>query len=243
MRPAQASEKSSRMESMAGRIDDSRDALPQTDKSGLLSQAQSGDSEAFGRLVEPHIRQLYRIALKITRNHEDAEDVCQNSMVKAFTNIRAFRGSSRFSTWLMRIGMNEALMKLRKRRSEARHISFNEGYLPAIPYIAGIPDNRTTANPLALCARGERIAMLWEAIGELETKSKAAIWSYGFQEKGTQEMAVSLNLSKSGVKSRLSRAMGQLRTIMAKRITQRTPPVAGASRANHGDYRKKASFA
>src|SRR5215467_5067391 len=84
----------------------------------LVTRAQQGNEEAFSELVRRHSGQVYGLSLNMLRNREDAEDNLQNVLVKAFHNIRRFEGNSQFSTWLVRITINEALMKLRKRNSE-----------------------------------------------------------------------------------------------------------------------------
>ena len=89
-------------------------SLETEDELQLVKQAQRGDGGAFARLLEPHILEAYHIALRITRNREDAEDASQQSFLNAYEHIDQFRGQSRFSTWLMRIAMNEALGKVRE---------------------------------------------------------------------------------------------------------------------------------
>src|SRR5271155_3856319 len=84
----------------------------------LVARAQAGNEEAFTELVRRHSGQVYGLSLNMLRNREDAEDNLQNVLVKAFHHIDRFEGNSQFSTWLVRITINEALMKLRKRNSE-----------------------------------------------------------------------------------------------------------------------------
>src|ERR1700685_50567 len=84
----------------------------------LVAKAQSGNEEAFTELVRRHSGQVYGLSLNMLRNREDAEDNLQNVLVKAFHHIDRFEGNSQFSTWLVRITINEALMQLRKRNSE-----------------------------------------------------------------------------------------------------------------------------
>src|ERR1700681_2666963 len=91
----------------------------------LVAAARSGDAEAFGLLIGHYYRNVFHLALRITRNHEDAEDVLQEASLKAYRNLKQFQGNSRFYTWLVRITMNEALMKLRKRRSD-RQVPLDE---------------------------------------------------------------------------------------------------------------------
>ena len=97
--------------------------LDQPEASLLVEQARAGDEAAFTRLVQPYMSKVYHVTLKITRNREDAEDASQQTFLKAFANIRQFQGASQFSTWLTRIAMNEALMVIRKRRSQHSHLS------------------------------------------------------------------------------------------------------------------------
>ena len=85
----------------------------------LVKASQEGDSTAFARLVSPCHGRLLALALAITRNREDAEDVVQKSLLQAFVHLDAFHGGSRFSTWLMRIAINEALMNVRKKHRSA----------------------------------------------------------------------------------------------------------------------------
>jgi RNA polymerase sigma-70 factor (ECF subfamily) len=80
----------------------------------LIEQTRSGNSDSFTKLVSMHSAQLYSISLKILQNHADAEDNVQNALLKAYENIGGFEGRSRFSTWLFRIAVNEALMRMRQ---------------------------------------------------------------------------------------------------------------------------------
>src|SRR3979411_2014936 len=83
----------------------------------LISQVQRGKGELFYELVRPYERRVYAAALAILRNEADAEDVCQEAMLKAFAHIRQFRAEARFSTWLIQITVNEALMRRRRDRT------------------------------------------------------------------------------------------------------------------------------
>ena len=82
----------------------------------LVAAAQTGDTSAFDELCKRHTQRIFRMTHRITRNHEDAEDALQDCLLNAFIHLRSFDGRSRFSTWLTRIAMNAALMKLRKNR-------------------------------------------------------------------------------------------------------------------------------
>src|SRR5215472_2821947 len=94
------------------------EALSNLPERRLVAKAQSGNEDAFAELVRRHSGQIYGLSLNMLRNREDAEDNLQNVLVKAFHRLDRFEGNSQFSTWLVRIAINEALMKLRKRNSE-----------------------------------------------------------------------------------------------------------------------------
>src|SRR5215831_5326526 len=91
----------------------------------LVQAAQKGDIGAFEQLIKKYDRNVFRIAQHITQNREDAEDVVQDAFLKAYGNLAQFQGQSKFYTWLVRIVVNEALMKLRRRRPE-RMVSLDE---------------------------------------------------------------------------------------------------------------------
>ena len=91
---------------------------PLNDEGRLVEQARAGDAQAFTELVNRYERKVYRLAKHITQNDEDAEDVLQEAFLKAYEHLDTFKGDSKFYTWIVRIAVNEALMKLRKRRSD-----------------------------------------------------------------------------------------------------------------------------
>jgi RNA polymerase sigma-70 factor (ECF subfamily) len=84
----------------------------------LVARAQSGSEDAFAELARKHSSQIYNCSMRILKSREDAEDNLQNVLLQTFRNINSFEGKSQFSTWLVRVTINEALMKLRKRRRE-----------------------------------------------------------------------------------------------------------------------------
>src|SRR5689334_22194371 len=99
--------------------------IENNEEQALVERARAGDDAAFTTLVEKYERKIYRLAKHITQNDEDAEDVLQESFLKAYSNLDSFQGQSKFYTWLVRIAVNEALMKLRKRKSD-RTVSLDE---------------------------------------------------------------------------------------------------------------------
>jgi len=155
------------------------------------------------------------LALNITSNKEDAEDVLQESFLKAYTNLGRFQGNSRFYTWLVRIAVNESLMKLRKRRSD-RQVSLDEkleteddGLLPR--EIVDWGDN-----PEQRYAKTEWQEILAEATQTLEPAFRTVFTLRDVEQLSTEETAEALGLSVPAVKSRLLRARLKLRQRLNK---------------------------
>ena len=170
----------------------------------LVASAREGSRTAFGELVRRHSHRVYGMSFKILKNREDAEDNLQNVFCKAYGKIRQFEGNSQFSTWLVRIAINEALMMLRKRRPEAA--SADED---------GAPEgNETRAELRDLRADPERQYLT----KELATKALDALHptlKYTFiLQKGegwtSRELATALDITPELVKSRIFRARVKL---------------------------------
>jgi RNA polymerase sigma-70 factor, ECF subfamily len=173
----------------------------------LVAKAQSGNEEAFTELVRRHSGQVYGLSLNMLRNREDAEDNLQNVLVKAFHHIHRFEGNSQFSTWLVRIAINEALMKLRKRNSE-RISDYHEpnasGDEPlGFPEIADArqdPERQYISKELARKA----FSGLNPSLQDTFILQKAEGWT-------NRELAQALGITVSTVKSRIFRARVRLR--------------------------------
>jgi RNA polymerase sigma-70 factor (ECF subfamily) len=209
------------MDLMNSPTDNTGELPSHPDQLGLVSRAQSGDTQAFCMLMEPHLHRIYLTAKKITGNHEDAEDACQESMVKAYIHIQRFQGNAKFSTWLTRIVINEALMTVRKTKVESRY-RLEGSDIFEMPFLAGLRDQNSISDPEALCASAERKALLWDAIDHLETKSRSAVCMLGLQEKDTRQIAEASRMSCSGVRSRLQRALRQLHTMLSGKLGGRS---------------------
>jgi len=191
--------------------------LIHAEESILVDQARDGDAEAFEQLVQPQMSKAYRVALRITGNREDAEDAIQQAMLKAYAHIDQFHSKSRFSTWLLRITINEALGKLRKLRAENAHLSYGsvaEDGADPMEMIRAKDD----ARPEMLYVKQEKQRLLWEAIDGLRGTSRAVVWLLGLEERRTKETARILNLSEAAVKARFLRARRKLRECLADRM-------------------------
>lgn len=181
------------------------------DESPLLAQARQGDAEAFTRLVEAYERRIFRVAKNITDNEQDAEDVLQETFLKAYEHLSEFQGNSKFYTWLVRIAVNEALMKLRKRKTD-RSVPLDEAIAPGGGEDAPTREIAVWAeNPEQQYSREELGTILDNAVQSLAPEYRTVFTLRDVDELSTEETAEALSLSIPAVKSRLLRARLQLR--------------------------------
>jgi len=185
-----------------------------SDELALVQAAKNGDLEAFSELVQRYDRNIFRIAQHITHNEEDAEDVVQNAFLKAYQNLEQFQGNSKFYTWLVRIAVNEALMRLRKRRND-RTVSLDEdmeteeGTMPR-----EVAD--WSPNPEQIYGQSELGDILKKTVQGLPPGFRTVFALRDIEGLSTEETAEMLGLSVPAVKSRLLRARLQLRERLTK---------------------------
>jgi len=181
----------------------------------LVAEARAGNAASFTALINQYDRNIYRLAFNITGNQEDAEDVLQDSFLKAYTNLGQFQGDSRFYTWLVRIAVNEALMKLRKRRG-ASWVSLDEPTETDDRSLMPKEVEDWTENPERTYAKTELRDILSQAIEKLEPQFRTVFVLRDVEEFSTEETAKMLGLSVPAVKSRLLRARLKLRELLNK---------------------------
>jgi RNA polymerase sigma-70 factor (ECF subfamily) len=187
---------------------------PTDDESVLVNAARKGDIAAFEQLVRRYDRNVFRIAQHITQNREDAEDVVQDAFLKAYQNLGQFQGQSKFYTWLVRIAVNEALMRLRRRRPE-RMVSLDEDVKTEEDSMPReIAD--WTPNPEQQYNQAELKDILSRTIQGLPTSFRTVFVLRDVEGLSTEETAEALGLSIPAVKSRLLRARLQLRERLTK---------------------------
>jgi RNA polymerase sigma-70 factor (ECF subfamily) len=179
------------------------------DETNLVTQARHGDNAAFGELTERYQRNIFRLAQNITQNREDAEDVLQETFMKAYEHLPDFQGNSKFYTWIVRIAVNEALMKLRKRKWDKAvwlDEPVNVGEETVAREIAVWEDN-----PEQRYSKEELAEILDKAVNSLAPPYRTVFVLRDIEELSTEETAQALDLSVPAVKSRLLRARLQLR--------------------------------
>lgn len=199
----------------------------------LVERVRAGDFSAYDELVRKYERQVFRIALRITQNREDAEDVTQDAFVKGFEKLDQFQGNSKFYTWLVRIAVNESLMRLRKRRtgkmvSIDEDVETDEGSVPRdLADWAPDPEQNYTQTELH--------KILEKTIKGLPPGFRVVFELRDIQGLSTEETAEALNLSIPAVKSRLLRARLQLRERLTRYFKRKS---ASNARPSASDGRK-----
>jgi RNA polymerase sigma-70 factor (ECF subfamily) len=175
----------------------------------LVSAAKRGHQAAFGALFERHSKRVFHTMLRITKNREDAEDALQDSLLSAFIHLGTFDGRSSFSTWLTRIAINSALMKLRKNRG-SREVSMDEstGMGDASPRFEPVDSH---PDPEAHYAQGERRRIVVGAIRALRSNLREVVEIRELQEGSLRETAERLGISVAAAKARLFHAKAALR--------------------------------
>jgi RNA polymerase sigma-70 factor (ECF subfamily) len=180
----------------------------------LVNLARQGDTQAYEKLVRQYDRQIFRIAQHITQNREDAEDVVQDAFLKAYEKLDQFQGNSKFYTWLVRIAVNESLMRLRKRRtgkmvSIDEDVETEEGSMPR-----DLAD--WSPDPEAQYGQSEMADILRKTIQGLPPGFRVVFVLRDVDGLSTEETAETLGLSIPAVKSRLLRARLQLRERLSR---------------------------
>jgi RNA polymerase sigma-70 factor, ECF subfamily len=196
----------------------------------LVEKVRAGDVASYDKLVRKYERQLFRIAQHITQNREDAEDVMQDAFVKAFEKLDQFQGNSKFYTWLVRIAVNESLMRLRKRRtgklvSMDEDVQTEEGSVPR-DFADWAP------NPEDNYSQAELAEILRKTIQGLPPGFRVVFVLRDVDGLSTEETAESLGLSIPAVKSRLLRARLQLRERLSRYFKRKAPAGAHAKRSS-----------
>jgi RNA polymerase sigma-70 factor (ECF subfamily) len=179
----------------------------------LIDRVRRGENELFYELVRPYERRVFAAAMAILRNESDAEDVAQEAMLKALRAIRQFRADARFSTWLIQITVNEALMRRRKDRNhviEAIDDRRDEesDYAPR-----DFADSREI--PSEALERKEVRQRLAQALASLDRKYREVFVLRDMEQLNIQETADALGISIASVKTRLLRARLMLRDLLA----------------------------
>jgi RNA polymerase sigma-70 factor (ECF subfamily) len=184
-----------------------------------LEALQSGDPEEFSRMVDAYSSKIYRLAIKMLNQQQDAEDVLQETFVKAYKGLKSFDGRSKLSTWLFRIATNEALMVIRRKHPDIvsidEPIETEEGEQEPVQIIdwCCLPENELLSE--------ETRQKLDAAVQKLPERLKVVFLLRDINDLSTHETAEVLGLSDTAVKTRLSRARLRLREELSAYFSER----------------------
>ena len=182
---------------------------PQLDLGALRRK----DKQAFAMLVNQNSDLIYRLALKMTGNPQDAEDVLQETFIKAYDHISTFEGRSKVSTWLYRIATNQALMLLRKRKDSL--VDIDEGVETDDGEVMPVQIVDWCCLPEKELMSAESREFLSEAAKNLSDSNRAAFLLRDVEGLSTKEAAEALDISESALKVRLMRARMELREALS----------------------------
>jgi RNA polymerase sigma-70 factor (ECF subfamily) len=187
-------------------------------EAALLARARAGDSGAFGELVKRHSRGVFAVAFRVTGNEQDAEDVVQETFIKAYRQLERFEGRARFSTWLTRIAANCAVDFLRSRshrepatNGEADRSTASEGH----PSSAPLPDRAAFG--------GEVRERLHAAMAELTPMERAAFVLRHFEGESIEVISAELGLKASATKHSIFRAVRKMRAALEPFVRPAAP--------------------
>src|SRR4051812_29242353 len=193
-----------------------RIAPGETEDADLVRRAREREESAVRSIMETNNRRLYRLARGILRNDSEAEDVVQETYVRAFTHLAEFRGESSLATWLARIAMNEALGRLRRQRPGVEWTSLPPGTLEA--QVIQFPLSAAAEDPEKSMAQREIQRVVEHAIDELPDAFRIVFITRVIEGMNVEETSEILGLKTETVKTRLHRARTMLRDIVEKKI-------------------------
>lgn len=188
------------------------------DDARLLAQLRAGDDAAYEQLVRSYSPRLLAVARRIVGNDEEARDVIQDAFLNAFRSLRNFHGDARLSTWLHRIVVNSALMKLRTRKRKPEESI--EPLLPSFLADGHYAEKFSSWGEQAdeVLARGEIQALVRDRIDELPDGFRTVLVLRDIEGLDTEETARLLDTTPNAVKIRLHRARAALRTLLAPHV-------------------------
>jgi RNA polymerase sigma-70 factor (ECF subfamily) len=185
--------------------------LDRLDDRTLVERARNQDGAAVRLLMQRHNRRLYRVARSVLNDEAEAEDVVQETYVRAFTHLDGFRGEAQLSTWLTRIALNEALGRLRRRRIMVGLKDIDAINDQGEARVIYLPSARQDSDPEAAAARAEVRRLLERAVDQLPDPFRMVFVLRDIEEMSTEETATHLGLRSETVKTRLHRARRLLR--------------------------------
>jgi RNA polymerase sigma-70 factor, ECF subfamily len=197
-------------------VSPAKQAAEKLDDESLVERARGRDEAAVRAITQRYNRRLFRVARSILRDDAEAEDVVQETYVRAITGLEHFRGDAAFGTWITRIAMNEALGRLRRRRPTVDWETYGENRSQA--EIIDFPLSAISSDPERTMAQGEIREVLERVIDELPDAFRAVFVARVVEGMSVEETADLFGLQAETVKTRLHRARNLLRDALDKRL-------------------------
>jgi RNA polymerase sigma factor (sigma-70 family) len=176
----------------------------------LIEQTLTGNQSAYADLVKRHQRFVFTLAMRFTKTREDAEEVAQDSFIKAYRNLQAFQGQSKFTTWLYSIVYTTAMTFLRKRRLDTSSIDDENNFIQVENQNAGFENN--------MAENKSRSFYLNQAIEQLSADDATIITLFYKGEQSLEEIAVTLGIEPNNVKVKLFRARQRLKEKLERNL-------------------------
>lgn len=175
----------------------------------LINKVIKGDNTAFAKLVDSYKDMVFTLAYKMTKSREEAEEVSQDTFIKAYKNLESFKGDSKFSTWLYRIAYHTTLDAIKKNRKNKNTFEINEVTFNQIQSVETI---------LQGIERKERAKVMDNCLLQLPEEERSLVWMFYYDELSLKEIVEVTNLSEANLKVKLHRARKKLLTIVEKNV-------------------------
>ena len=174
-----------------------------------ITKVINGDTNAFGFLVDSYKGMVFSLAFKMIKNREEAEEVSQDTFIKAYKNLSKFKGDSKFSTWLYRIAYHACLDCIKKSKQHHHSFEINEITFNQI---------KSVENVLEGIERKERAEIMNDCLLKLPEEERSIIWMFYYDELSLKEIIEVTQLSEANIKVKLHRARKKLLTIVEKNV-------------------------
>ena len=174
-----------------------------------INKVINGNSNAFANLVDNYKNMVFSLAFKMTKNREEAEEVSQDTFIKAYKNLKSFKGDSKFSTWLYRIAYHACLDNLKKNKKHNTSFEINEVTFNQI---------KSVEDTLQTIERKERAQILDDCLLQLQDDERSLIWMFYYEELSLKEIIEVTSMSEANIKVKLHRARKKLLTIVKENV-------------------------
>jgi RNA polymerase sigma-70 factor (ECF subfamily) len=202
---------------------------PESDPDGdCVARVLGGDRDAFREIVERYQGRVFRLAMTLLKNREDATDIAQEALVRAYTHLQSFKGDSRFATWLYKIVNNLCVDLLRRRRTAPQEEFDEEQRSPDDNIAPGLISGHLQGNPQGQLLRQELGKRLQAALETLPGKHREILWLREVDGLTYEELSEVLEIPKGTVMSRLFHARVKMQKVLAEYVdAQAEPPEEG----------------